>query len=60
IEAQLLIATREGDAARIARLGAAHKEASEALNEQIAEWGRLAAEQEPTPIEDGRRAGTTP
>ncbi|UCF10772.1 MAG: ABC-F family ATP-binding cassette domain-containing protein, partial [Candidatus Bipolaricaulota bacterium] len=45
IESQLLIATREGDAARIARLGAAHKEASEALNEQIAEWGRLAAEQ---------------
>jgi len=44
IERHLLIATREGDAARIARLGAAHKEASETLNVHIAEWGKLASE----------------
>jgi len=44
IERHLLIATREGDAARIARLGAAHKEASETLNAHIAEWGKLASE----------------
>jgi ATP-binding cassette subfamily F protein 3 len=54
IERQLLIATREGDAARIARLGAAHKEASEALNARIATWEALATEQETAGDADAR------
>jgi ATP-binding cassette subfamily F protein 3 len=51
IEQQLLVATREGDAARIARLGAAHKEASETLNQRIATWESLASDREEPPPE---------
>ena len=53
IEKQLLVATREGDAGRIARLGAAHKEASEALNEHICTWEHLAMQEESEAEDDG-------